>query len=88
MDHIQISADFREALQVLRFVANSNPEVKSSLPQIPQSAADLFRVKNDNVFAVGTNEFVVTLEPTERLLEYLSAVRARNGRVEKVNTEG
>jgi hypothetical protein len=88
MDHIELSEDFREALRELRNIANALPEHSSGFPQLAQSAADLFRVKNDGIFAIGTNNLVITLEPTERLREYLSAMRARNGRIGKVSAEG
>jgi hypothetical protein len=75
MDHIEISDEFRSELRALRDVADALPEACKSLPQLSQSNADLFRVKDDSVLAVGTGGLVITLEPTERLRELVTAVR-------------
>lgn len=87
MDHIELSDDFRKTVRELRAVARSNPKLLRSLPQLCQSAADCFRIKNDSLFAVGTDDLVITLEPSERLVEFLSTARTRNGRIEKVEAK-
>ena len=52
---------------------NTDPERIKSIPELWQNASELFRVKADPLFAVGTDDIVITLEPTERFIELVSA---------------
>jgi hypothetical protein len=76
MDHIEINEDFREALRQLREVRDAIPEVCDSDPSLPQRNSDLFRVKGDSFRAVATGDLVITLEPTEGLMDLIAAIRA------------
>jgi hypothetical protein len=77
MDHIAVTPEFREVLRALRSVAGASPEIGGSFPELGQSASDCFRVKDDCLVATGTGDLVITLEPTERMLEFVAAKRAR-----------
>jgi hypothetical protein len=77
MDHIEISKEFRIGISALRDVANALPKACKCLPELPHKNSDLFRIKDDSILAIGTNDLVITLEPTERLRELVAAVRAR-----------
>ena len=79
MDRIQISDAFREGLNSLREVRHALPEVCESNPDLPQRNSELFRIKDDSFMAVRTGDLVITLEPTERLMELVAAARARKG---------
>jgi len=76
MDHIKINDDFRKGLQSLRDVADALPEMLKRFPELPQRNSELFRVKDDSFLAVTTGDLVITLEPTERLMEVIAAARA------------
>ncbi|MBZ5580170.1 MAG: hypothetical protein LAP40_26725 [Acidobacteriia bacterium] len=76
MDHIEISEGYREGLRCLRFIRDAGPETREYFSQFLNSNTELFRIKDDNVFAVGTGDMVITLEPSERLRELMAAVRA------------
>jgi hypothetical protein len=76
MDRIELAPGVREGVQVLRDVLNASPETHHGRSGFSQSASEWFRVKQDDVFAVGTGGLVITLEPTESLLELLAAKRA------------
>lgn len=76
MDHIKINDDFRKGLQSLRDVADALPEMLKRFPELPQRSSELFRVKDDSFLAVATGDLVITLEPTERLTEVITAARA------------
>jgi hypothetical protein len=77
MDRIEVSAEAKEAIHLLREVSGTLPQFRDCFPELPQSAADCFRVKDDHVLTAGTNELVITLEPTQRMLEFVAAVWAR-----------
>ena len=76
MDHIEISEEYREGLRCLRQIRNAGPEARKRFSHFLQSTAELYRVKHDSVFALGTDDLIVVLEPTERLHELISATRA------------
>lgn len=86
MDRIEITEEVRAAVEYLRDVAHAVPEFKSGLPQFPKSLADCFRIKDDPLFALGTSDLIITLEPTERLMELIAAKRTGEV-VGKVSTE-
>jgi hypothetical protein len=79
MNHIAVNDAFRNGLTQLEGVADALPEVCKRFPELPQSVSELFRVKDDGFFAVRTSDLVITLEPTERLLELVSAARTWKG---------
>jgi hypothetical protein len=79
VDHIEIDDEYREGLRCLCQIRDAGPEVRERFGQFLESCAELFRVKDDLVFAVGTEDLVVTLEPTERLRELMATVRAWKG---------
>jgi hypothetical protein len=87
MDRIAPTRELTHWLKLLRDVMDARPESISGLPHLQQGASDLFRVKSDPLFAVGTNDVIITLEPTERLIELVSALRAREGEFQ-VSTKG
>jgi hypothetical protein len=76
MNHITISDEFRVGIQSLAEVSERLPEVCERFPELPQRNSDLFRVKDDSFLAIRTGDLVVTLEPTERLSELVTAARA------------
>lgn len=84
MDHIEISDEYREGLRCLRQIRDAGPEAHERFRHFLESTAELFRVKDDGVFALGTDDLIVVLEPTERLRELISATRTwkaeRDGR--------
>ena len=79
MNHIEVTDDFRKGLGYLENVADALPELCKRFPELPQNVSDLFRIKNDSFLAVRTNDLVITLEPTERLTELVSAARTWKG---------
>lgn len=76
MDRIEISEAFRNALSALHDIAGTLPEAFQRFPELAQSNAELFCVKDDDVRAVMTDKFIITLEPTEKLLNLIATVRA------------
>jgi hypothetical protein len=81
---IEPTSDCKRATSFLLDIANGLPEMGEGVREILQLAPEFFRVKNDILFAVGTNYLVVSIEPTERLMELMAAHRAR----ENERTEG
>jgi hypothetical protein len=79
MNHIAVNDAFRNGLTQLEGVADALPEVCKRFPELPQTVSELFRIKDDSFLAVRTNDLVITLEPTERLLELVSAARTWKG---------
>jgi hypothetical protein len=77
MNRILPSEDLLRAYRWLHVVRDASPEEVSTFPEIPQSVADVVRVKQDRLFASGTGDIIITLEPTERLTELVAALRAR-----------
>jgi hypothetical protein len=53
------------------------PEVCKRFPELPQSTSELFRIKTDSFLAIATGDLVITIEPTERLMELVTALRTR-----------
>jgi hypothetical protein len=76
MDHITISEEVRAGITCLREIRNASPELRDRFSDFLQSNAELFRVKDDRVLAIGTSDVVISLEPTKRLSELVAAVRA------------
>ena len=76
MDHIEISNEYREGLRCLRLIRDAGPKARERFGEFLQSATELFCIKGDPVFAVGTDDMIVVLEPTERLRELMAATRA------------
>ena len=77
MDRIEASPEAKQAIWLLRKVSSALPQFRDRFPELPQSAADCFRVKDNCVPTVGTGELIITLEPTEQMLKFVAAVRAR-----------
>jgi hypothetical protein len=65
-------------------IRNTHPESMDGGPEFPQGVTEFIRVKNDPLFAVGTDDVIVTLEPTERLVELVNAA-AGEGKLQTVN---
>ena len=72
----EFSGRCRTAIRELH-VAHTPPQGSGGLPQSHQSASDRPRVKVDLLFAVGTGDITITLEPAERFIEPVATVRAR-----------
>jgi hypothetical protein len=75
MNHIAVNDAFRAGLASLEDIADALPEICKRCPDLPQSVSELFRIKNDSFLAIGTGDLVITLEPTERLIELVAAAR-------------
>lgn len=76
MNHIEVSDSFRILLADLENVSDALPELCEGCPEMPKSISELFRIKDDGFLAVMTGDLVITLEPTERLSELVTAARA------------
>jgi hypothetical protein len=50
--------------------------MRQSGGQLSQPASEFFRVKDNSLLAIGTDYLVVSIEPTERLMELMAAHRA------------
>jgi NAD(P)H-dependent FMN reductase len=68
------------AIAKLRAIVGATPEVLGGYSQSFESASDWFNVKPDSLFAVGTGDLVIMIEPTERLRAFLSTEGAGEGK--------
>lgn len=82
VDHIAVSPELREALSVLCGARDAGPEAMGRVAEFLQSCPDAFSIKRDPLFAIGTNDMVITLEPTKRLMELVHASRTREGELQ------
>jgi len=73
---IEITDGLPKLLNSLRQAARTEPENLRFGPEVFQDVSKLVRVKCDRVFAAGTDNIVVTLEPTELLIEIVPATGA------------
>jgi hypothetical protein len=76
MDRIEITEDARTGVQYLHNIRRAHPESDQALPNGIHCVSELFRVKDNSLFAGGADDLVITLEPTERLLELVATTRA------------
>jgi hypothetical protein len=67
----------RRATSFLLEVANTHPETRQSGGQLSQSASKFLRVKDNGLITIGADYLVVSIEPTERLMEFMAAHGAR-----------
>jgi hypothetical protein len=80
IDHVEIAPGVTDGIRALRVVFNTPPEALHSFPALKQSCSEWFRVKADDISAIGTSDLIITLEPTERLVELVTAVRTREAK--------
>ena len=78
MHKILAAPGLARLVRQLVVIRNTHPEKVNSGSEFPQSITEFIRIKNDPLFAVGTDDMIVTLEPTERLVEL--AERSGRGR--------
>lgn len=83
MNRIAPTDDLLKAYKYLHILRDASPEQVGTLPEIPQSIADVVRVKPGCLFARGTGDIIIALEPTERLTELVAALKAweRNNQI-------
>ena len=70
---------FYSALSELKAFAELFPEVGKCLVSLLDSGAKLFRVHVESDAASGASELRTRLEPTDFMLGFLAALRARDG---------
>ncbi len=84
MTKILATPDLARSLRRLVDMRDAAPQGVDGISEFPQSIAEFIRIKDDPLFAVGTNDVVVTLEPTERLLELVNAATGE-GKLQSIN---
>jgi len=75
VDRIEITRELNDGLKALSLIRNGPPDEIERFLDKNQRTSDLFRVKEDILFATGTDNLTILIEPTERLLELVSALR-------------
>jgi hypothetical protein len=87
VNRIAPTRELTKCLGLLRKEMDSGPERVERIPELRQNISNLVRLKADPCLATGTNDIVITLEPTERFIELVSTLGAREGEPQ-ISTEG